>query len=332
MKSTLKEISINSIILDINNPRLRFSKIERGIKNWTEKDMMEEINDSPVFNRLLDSIREYGVIDPVWVYDLGKGKFQVIEGNMRITVLRELINKKIIPPSGIKYNVIKAHVIVHGTDQVDLEVQKAILQTGKNPWGAFNEAAHIYNLFWKNKIKINEIANMLGKSKSYIDNEIDNFKFYLEFIDFGKKKKYAVDPKKYSFFKDAPITVKQKFFKSPASRKNYFELITPNESGITRIPSVALKGGLRTFGKFVEDDIILKRFLKNERITVDDAFLEFTEKNYLNKLPWIKKIPSVTKSMNKLNKFERAKIIENSNSKRALLELDKELRKFFNSP
>ena len=170
---------------------------------------------------------------------------------------------------------------------------------------------------------------MLGKSKSYVDSEIDNFKFYLEFIDFGKKKGYSVDPKKYSFFKDAPIIVKQKFFKNSTSRKNYFELITPNESGITRIPSVALKGGLRTFGKFAEDDTILKKFLKNERISVDDAFLEFTEKNYLNKLPWIKKIPSVAKSMNKLNKFERAKILENSESKRTLLELQRELRKFF---
>lgn len=331
MKSILKEVLVDMIELDNNNPRLRFSKIERGIKNWTQESMMEEIEDSPVFNKLLDSIKEYGVIDPIWVYDLANGKYQVIEGNMRVTALRELIKKKIQSTNGIKFNSIRAHVVPHETSQVDLEVQKAILQTGKNPWGAFNEAAHIYNLFWKNKISIDDIANMLGKSRSYIDSEIDNFKFYLEFIDFGKKKgDYAVDPKKYSFFKDAPGTVRQKFFKSPISRKNYFDLITPNKDGLTRIPSVSLKGGLRTFGKFIEDDVILKKFLNNDRMTVDDAFLEFTEKNYLNKLPWIKKIPSVSKSMNKLNKFERKEILENAESKRTLMELARELKKFFN--
>ncbi|BDQ30593.1 hypothetical protein NZNM25_07650 [Nitrosopumilus zosterae] len=330
MKSILKEIPVEAIQLDDENPRLRFSKIERGIKNWTQENMMEEIQDSPVFNRLFDSIHEYGVIDPIWVYDLANGSYQVIEGNMRVTVLRELIKKKIPSSGGINYKSVRAHVVPNSTSQVDLEVQKAILQTGKTPWGAFNEAAHIYNLFWKNKISIEDIASMLGKSRSYIDNEIDNFKFYLEFIEYGKKKgDYEVDPKKYSFFKDAPGTIKQKFFKSPVSRKNYFELITPNKNGITRIPSVSLKGGLRTFGKIVEDDAILKKFLNDARMTVDDAFLEFTEKNYLSKLPWIKKIPSVSKSMNKLNKFERKKIFENPESKKTLTDLYKELKKFF---
>ncbi len=331
MKSTLQEIPINSILLDVNNPRLRFSKIEKGIKNWTEDSMMQTIKNSTVFNRLLDSIQEYGVIDPIWIHDLGNDKFQVIEGNMRVVVLRVINERKIKSSTGINYNIIRSHVISHNTSQTDLEVQKAILQTGKNPWGAFNEAAHIYNLFWKNKISINEIANMLGKSRSYVDSEIDNFKFYLEFIDFGKKKgSYVVDPNKYSFFKDAPIIVRQKFFKLSISRKNYFELITPNKNGITRIPNVSLKGGLRTFGKFVNDEIILQKFLKDERMTVEDTFFEFTEKNYLSKLPWIKKISSITKNMNKLNKFERKKILENIESKKALIGLLKEMKKFFN--
>ena len=330
MESVLEEIPITSILLDDDNPRLRFSKIEKGIKKWTDETMMETIRESPVFNKLLYSIREYGVIDPIWIHSLGNNKFQVIEGNMRIVVLRLINDKKIKSSSGIRYDVVRAHVIPQNTSKSDLEIQKVILQTGKNPWGAFNEAAHIHNLFWKNKTSIDEIATMLGKSRSYVDSEIDNFKFYLEFVDFRKKKgNHTIDPKKYSFFKDAPITIRQKFFKSPLSRKSYFELITPNKNGITRISSVSLKGGLRTFGKFVDDDGILQKFLKNELMTVDDALFQFTEKNYFSKLPWIKKIPSITKSMNRLNKFERKKILENSESKVMLTSLFRELKKFF---
>ena len=104
---------------------------------------------------------------------------------MRLTALRELSKKKIKPRSGIKYNFVRSHVLPKNTSKLNLEIQKAVLQTGKNPWGAFNEAAHIYSLFWKTNLNIDKIANMLGKSRSYIGGEIDNFKFYLEFIEFG---------------------------------------------------------------------------------------------------------------------------------------------------
>ena len=94
MKSILKEISVESIVLDKDNPRLKFSKIERGIKHWKENEVEEVIKESQSFNRLKESIKEYGVIDPVWVHELGDEKFEVVEGNMRITALRGLIEEK----------------------------------------------------------------------------------------------------------------------------------------------------------------------------------------------------------------------------------------------
>ena len=331
MQSMFKEISVDKIILDDKNPRLKFSQIEKNITKWTEKEVSNEIKSLLVFNRLLDSIESYGVIDPIWVHDLDNGYFEVIEGNMRVTALKELLQRKTLPTSKIQYDKVKAHILPKDTPLEQIEIQKAVLQTGKNPWGPFSEAAHIYNLFFTHDIKIDKISNMLGKSTQYISNEIDNYKFYLEFIDFGKKKgNYEVDPRKYSFFKDAGATVKQKFFKSTTSRKDYFKLITPNENGITRIPNVSLKGGLRVFEKIATDDFILNKFLKNDKITIDDAFLELTEKNYLNKIPWIKKISSISKNMNKLNKFERRKILNNYESKKTLIELYKEIKKFFN--
>ena len=328
MKSILKTINLDKIILDNKNPRLKFSQIEKNIKKWTDETSSEEIKNALVFDGLLNSIEEYGVMDPIWVHDLGNGNFRVIEGNMRVTVLREL-NQRKITSSKIQYNQVKAHIIAKNTSDVEIETHKAVLQTGKNPWGSFNEAAHIYNLFSKNKIFPDKIAIMLGKSKNYVMNEIDNYKFYLEFIKFRKSKgDDDVAPTKYSFFKDAPISVKQVFFQNSNSRKQYFELISPNKAGITKIPNVSLKGGLRTFGKFVDDKRTLNRFLKDTKLTVDDAYLEYREKNFLIKQSWVKKLPSMINSMNKLNKFDREKALENPEIKDNLKKLQTTLKRF----
>lgn len=328
MKSVLKEIEVRSIILDKNNPRLKFSKIERDVKQWNQKELEEIIKESQSFNRLKESIKEYGVMDPVWVHDMGDQKYEVVEGNMRITVLRDLMTGKTIPPNGITYNKVMAHIIPRETSKDQLEIQKAVLQTGKNPWGAFNEAAHIFDLFSIHGIQVSEIANMLGKSLAYIRNEIENFQFYKEFIEFEKKKGVTIDPKKYSFFKDAQPIIRQKFFRSKPDRVEYFGLITPNQDGITKIPSVSLKGGLRTFAKFAEDTKILEQFKKDPRMTVDDAYFEFMEKNSLSKQPWVGKIPMVINGMKKLTKSERDKILDNPQISGELKKLAHELAKF----
>src|SRR5437660_6395118 len=109
MHAVLKDIQVSSILLDKNNPRLKFSKIEKGLKNWTDKEIEETIKESIPFNRLLDSIKEYGVIDPIWLYEVGKDVYEVVEGNMRVTVLRTLVRNNTESPSGIKYDVVRAH-------------------------------------------------------------------------------------------------------------------------------------------------------------------------------------------------------------------------------
>ena len=322
-------IPLDSILLDNENPRLAFSKIEKGIKKWSEESLANEIKESISFNNLLNSIEQYGVMDPIWVHDFGNKKYQIIEGNMRITALKELVRNKVKPPTGIDYSVVNAHVVEKNTSKIEIEVQKAVLQTGKNPWGAFNEASHIYELFWRQKLFISEIANMLGKSIPYISNEIDNFKFYKEFIEFVKLKKLPIDPNKYSFFKDATGNVRTKMFGTKSSRQQYFELIVPNKHGITRLPNVSLKNGLRVFSKFVEDDRILRNFLKDEKMSVEDAYFDFVEKNSMAKKPWLKKVPSITNGLHRLTKNEQQKLSSDREINSNLKQLRNELNRFF---
>lgn len=329
MRSELKTIPVDSIILDDKNPRLAFVKIEKEVKKWTAESMSDEIKETFAFNNLLHSIEEFGVMDPIWVHDLENTKYKVIEGNMRVTVLNELIANNTTPPPGIDYGFVKAHIIEKNTSDKDIDAQKAILQTGKNPWGAFNEASHIYDLFWRHNSTIDEIARMLGKSVTSVSQEIDNFKIYKEFIEFLRKNNLPIDPNKYSFVADASIAIRVKFFQSEQSREQYYKLITPNEKGVTRISSVSNRGGLKIFSKFVSDDKTLNYFLKNPTITVDDAFEYYQEKSLPQKKAWIKKIPSIVKAMHKLNKFDRKELLENSTTKIELKKLQEEMKKFF---
>ena len=329
MDSVLKSISINSILLDHENPRLAFSKIEQGIKKWSQETLSEQIISSLTFHNLLTSIKENGIMDPIWVHDLGNKEYLVIEGNMRVTALKYLLKNKIQSASGIDNTIVQAHVISKNTSKLDIQIQKAVLQTGKTPWGPFNEASHIYELFWKQKLSVSAIANMLGKSFSYIDNEIDNFKFYKEFIEFTKKKNLPLDPTKYSFFKEAPANVRQKLLNTKIQREKFFKLITPNFAGITRLPNVSLKGGLRTFSKFIVDDKYLDLFLKNERLTIDEVYSKFLERNSLSTKSWLTKIPSITNGLKKLTKKEKEKIIADRNLNMSIKQLAAELNKLY---
>jgi len=328
MESVLKKISLDSILLDDENPRLAFAKIEKEVGTWTSEDMTEEIKETYAFNNLLHSIQEYGVMDPIWVQEIGNEKYKVIEGNMRVTALKELVSNNVSSPSGIDFKHVKAHIIKKDVSKRDVDAQKAVLQTGKNPWGAFNEASHIYDLFWRHNATIDEIARMLGKSVPITSQKIDNFKIYKEFIEFSRKNDLEIDPNKYSFVADASNAVRIKFFQTPQSREEYFKLITPNKKGITRIPSVSNRGGLKTFSKFVNDTKTLNYFLKNPSVTVDDAFEYYNDQSSPKKKAFLKKIPSITKSMHKLNKFDRKEIMDNSSSKTELVKLMQEIKKF----
>lgn len=144
---------------------------------------------------------------------------------------------------------------------------------------------------------------------STIEKELDNFKYFREFSEFVKKNKLAVsDPRKYTYFQRADVAVRNRFFGTKAEREKFYRLITPDKKGITKIPKVSLKGGLFDFAKFVENEKILRKFMKNPRMTVDEALLEFKGGNIQDALPWTKKLKDVANGLNRLSKDDEKKI------------------------
>jgi hypothetical protein len=89
-------------------------------------------------------------------------------------------------------------------------------------------------------------------------------------LEFVKATGFA-DPRRFSFFADAPKPVRDWIDRDEGNKKKYFELITP-QNGIQRIRSVATKGGLRDFQKIIGYDTVLREFLDDKDLTAKRLF------------------------------------------------------------
>ncbi|MHB1909282.1 MAG: ParB/RepB/Spo0J family partition protein [Nitrososphaerales archaeon] len=290
------EVAVKDLQLDVDNPRFYHLRLGNPNGKVTDADLEKEIETDDDYNKLLDQVKGDGIIEPLWVVETKGGKYRVIEGNMRTTVLRNLIRSGVLPPKGVSYERVKAHVYPKGTPENILAVQRAVLQTGKKKWGAFNDAAMTYDLRTQYKMQPEQIAMKLGIPPSDVEERIQNFKLYNEF---SQEEKIA-DPDKFSYFSSAPRQVRERFLKAKETRKQYYHLITPNVDGITRIKSVATRGGLREFAKICENEKILAKFLKNKKMTISDAYEELVDSDINLSLPFLKKLPGVARGLSSL--------------------------------
>jgi len=324
--TTFRNILVKDISLDLENPRYAEAQMQLDIKTWTDKKLQEYIVSEDISD-IRQSIRAVGIKDPVWVIEKSKGKYIMVEGSRRLATVRTLVNEK--PPNGVSFKTIPAHVYPKNTNEKTIHAQKIILQTGKRPWGAFNTAKSIYNLINDDNFTIIEAARMWKKSVGTVEKELENYQYYKEFSRWMKKKKGDATPRHYSYFQKASLDVREKLFNTKPQREKFYKLITPNKKGITRIPNVSLKGGLRTFSKFAGDDQYLDLFIKNEKLSVDDMHSKFLERNSLSTKSWLTKIPSITNGLKKLTKKEKEKIIADRNLNMSIKQLVAELNKLY---
>ena len=306
-------IPIKNIILDLENPRYHEKLIQKGRKKWTDELLQEIIEDEDISD-ILPSIKASGVREPIWVFKKGEKKFEVLEGSRRLVVLRGFIRDKVKPPRNTSYDKIKCHVYPQNTNPRVIAAQRVILQTGKKKWGPFNEASAIYKLVYDDRYSVDEVAKMMRSSVVSITKEMENYKHYVDFTKFIKKGKIKgiEDPRKYLYFQRASAYVRDRFFNTSKEKEEFFKLITPNKNGETRIRSVALKGGLYDFNKFAQNEIILKKFLKNKRMTTDEALEEYHGTSINDLMPWIKKLKVVAQGINNIDDKDLEKLKKES--------------------
>ncbi len=286
--SVQKKIEVSKLQLDPENPRFFQLRELKGRKNLSQDELITEIGNDTEIPTLLKGIKRSGVKDPIWVKPLN-GKYLVIEGNRRTYILKRLVDERATPPDGVQYDQVCANVFNKNVSDTELLLQRVRLQAGKKAWGAFNEAVATYDLRYKYNLEEEDIAAELQKSIKWVKDTIDNYQLFLDYVKATKQG----DPKKFSFFSDScPKEVKEWISASVDNKKTYYDLITPKKDGVQKIRSVATRGGLRDFKEIIDRPKVLKKFIKDKDMTVEDALDEVKEQDLLVAVPFLTKLGS----------------------------------------
>lgn len=301
----MREIKTAELMLDLENPRFLYLKHQGDghalTQEQVEKEIAENDDDIPL---LIKTIQKDGVKDPIWVIPRN-GHFLVMEGNRRSVVLKKLLKEGVVPPPGVRYDVVRAHVLPSDTPPVELVLQKARLQAGKKAWGAFNEAALTFQLREPPFLMaLEDIAVDLKIPIAKVRERIENYKLFKKYIETTGDD----NPKRFAFFNECPSKVREWFRDNDKNELAFFRLINPLE-GKNKIKSVSTRGGLRDFAKVLESPDALKFLLDDPSATVEDA-LDLAKENDIRKaIPFFNRIAPMAQDLRglDLSQIERLK-------------------------
>ncbi len=313
METEFLEIPVAKLKLDIENPRFADLKTLHGL-DLSEELISEKIEKDKETKSLLNSIKKSGVQDPLWVQQTEEGNYVVVEGNRRTTVLRMLIRADEKCEEDYDFNYVKAHVIPSSASKQDVIIKKATLQTGKKEWGKYNEANLIYQLEKEYYMMEEDIAARLGKSKTAIENIIKDYEDFMRY----SKSTGDKNPKKFSFFQEAPKNVKEWYSESKDSREKYYSLITPID-GNQKIRAVATKNGLRDFGRnILTDEVALNAILTDPTVDMEEAMTLAKDNDVKKELKWVGQLDVFAQRIRGLDEIQIAKVRQDPTLRRAV--------------
>jgi len=318
-------IKLDEIKLDKENPRFYEDLI--NLDKTHNQDEILKLIKKKGYSDIEKSIYRDGIVDPIWVVKTHDKTYKVIEGNRRIAILKDI--KKNNRKVGFDYNELDVNLLYDATPK-DIDKLRFTLQTTKKDWGPFNEAYQIYRLVEKDKFTIKETSDIVNKTVTFVEKELDNYLFYLEYKEFRKNKNLSENTKKYTYFQRSGQAVRDKFFGTKRMRHKFFELITETSEAPARIPHVAMKGGLYEFNKFANDPIILQKFLDNPNLSIESAYEEYAGKNPEEKIKWLKQIPRISRGFNRLDKIGISDIRKNKQTMEQIQNIYEKCRAILN--
>lgn len=172
-------VDINQIILDKNNPR-----IAKFIEMYGEKITAEQISlalgvgDSSIdstgttFQSLKASIKTNGgIIHPIIVNRTKDDEMIVIEGNTRVAIYKEFLEKK------LEGSWDKILAIVYNAMQQD-EIDAIRLQAhlvGPRPWDPYSKAKYLEFLRNKEHLTFSQIVDYCGGNQKEVESYIEAY-------------------------------------------------------------------------------------------------------------------------------------------------------------
>jgi hypothetical protein len=194
-----RKISLEKLVLDIENPRLRYHLDTRLNDSDVTQEKLEfalvESNDQ--YEKLRDHIEQnHGLFDPIWVAP-EKASCLVIEGNTRAYIYKELSEKY---PHDQEWQTIDSYILPEDVDRGKINFIRLIAHLfGTTPWGAYEKAAELYRLHTDEDYSYKRLEQLTKLSTTDIKNNIQAYQDMQEqfFPAYGAKPDRA---RKFSYF------------------------------------------------------------------------------------------------------------------------------------
>lgn len=172
-----------------HNPRLMASIGSAGVRS--EADLEADLKTTNGYNDLARSIADLGQMEPIYVWRPNDhGKYLVLEGATRVTILRELARARAGRPNLI--STAKAKVLpptFSEEERVILLARIHVRGSGVRSWGRYIEAQFVYEAVVGKEgrrplMTAQELATHMLKSVSWVSRLKDAYEFAQKFVEF----------------------------------------------------------------------------------------------------------------------------------------------------
>ncbi len=188
----LRDVRLNvhdDVALWNDNPRLQTSIME-GFSS--EADLEEALRMSSGYDGLRKSIQDIGQMEAIYVQRTMTGKYLVLEGATRVTILRELDRKFTSGKHEGDFRDVQAKILPQNFGEKDIAVLLAgihVRGSGVRSWGRYVEAKFIYETVVGRPGRpslMNQatLAENMGKSESWVARLKSAYEFALKFIEY----------------------------------------------------------------------------------------------------------------------------------------------------
>ncbi|MGO8033790.1 hypothetical protein ACC712_35965 [Rhizobium ruizarguesonis] len=187
----LREVRLNvqeDVALWADNPRLQTSAME-GFSS--EADLEEGLRLSPGYDGLRKSIQEIGQMQSIYVQRTTTGKYLVLEGATRVTILRELDRKFTTGKNEGVFRYVEAKILPQNFSERDIAILLAgihVRGSGVRDWGRYIEAKFIHETVVGRPghpplMNQTTLAENMGKSESWVARLKSAYEFALKFVE-----------------------------------------------------------------------------------------------------------------------------------------------------
>lgn len=187
----LREVRLDvhtEVALWADNPRLQTSDME-GFSS--EAELEAALRTTGGYDGLRKSIQEIGQMQSIYVKQTSTGKYLVLEGATRVTILRELDRKFTTGKHHGVFRQVQAKILPQNFGEKEVAILLAgihVRGSGVRDWGRYIEAKFIYETVAGRPghpplMNQAQLAENMGKSESWVARLKSAYEFALKFIE-----------------------------------------------------------------------------------------------------------------------------------------------------